>query len=111
MDRMRRAISRLFDANRVRLLEAENGRLRAGLGFWQEWAAEQAYVEPAVSVWRDENTALRAAGTNVVKAWQRLGSCEDEFEDYGLAQESCGEYADHLDSAIIALRAALGIKG
>jgi hypothetical protein len=50
---------------------------------------------------------LRMAAADVVRAWERLGACEDEFGDYGLAQSSCGEYADALDTAIIALKGCL----
>ena len=48
-------------------------------------------------------TALDTAAKKVVAAWKRLGKCEDEFGQGGSLVPVCGEYADALDDAIIAL--------
>lgn len=59
-----------------------------------------------LSCWsRDRETAVRRTAQNVVKAWMRLGECEDEFmPDY---PDACAEHADHLDTCISELSEAL----
>jgi hypothetical protein len=47
---------------------------------------------------------LRRLGEGVVKAWERLGQCEDEF---GHQSSHCGEWAEALDTAILKLSTAL----
>lgn len=48
--------------------------------------------------------SLRAAVAKLQAAWDRLGACVDEFAP---DMEACAEYSDMLDSAILAVFAAL----
>lgn len=45
--------------------------------------------------------ALRSMAESIVASWNALGRCEDEFNPD--AAPYCGEYAEHLDSAISAM--------
>lgn len=65
-------------------------------------------AQRAIKYLSNPNTPiLRMAAADVVKAWERLGACHDEFDDYNLGESACGEYADALDVAIIALKGCL----
>lgn len=52
----------------------------------------------------ERGARLVTAAHAVVKAWEKVGDCEDEFEgDPG----ACGEWRDALDDAVIKLKDAL----
>lgn len=47
------------------------------------------------------------AAHEVVRAWERVGRCEDEF---GTDSPYCGEWRESLDTAIVLLRRQLGYE-
>lgn len=67
---------------------------------WESYGVTNNPDEPAAA----SSKPVSAAAATVVRAWERLGECEDEF---GHDSDCCGEWTEALDEAVIGLRAAL----
>lgn len=58
-----------------------------------------------IGKWRGK---VRARAADAIKAWRRIGTCEDEF---GPDSPACGEYRDVLDARMVELKHALELAG